>query len=77
MSAVPIAGTVCYMAPETLNGQCGPPTDVWALGLILIEVYSGSPTILSPRLECWQNCYCAQETMLGQVLKTKQMCWEG
>jgi len=28
-------GTLLYMAPEVFDGKCGPPSDVWGVGLIL------------------------------------------
>jgi serine/threonine protein kinase len=37
-----IVGTASYLAPEQLQGSgAGPPADVYALGLVLIEVVSG------------------------------------
>jgi hypothetical protein len=35
-------GTVAYMAPEQLeNRQVGPPADIWALGIVLLECLTG------------------------------------
>lgn len=38
-----IAGTPAYMAPEQINapGRIGPPTDVWALGVMMYECLTG------------------------------------
>lgn len=39
-----IAGTPVYMAPEQVRGEVskiGPPTDVWALGVMLCEIAGG------------------------------------
>jgi serine/threonine protein kinase len=34
-------GTAAYVAPEQLDGRVGPPADVYALGLVLIECLTG------------------------------------
>ena len=37
-----LAGTVPYMAPETLRGEApGTPADLWAMGVVLYELASG------------------------------------
>jgi serine/threonine protein kinase len=37
-----VAGTAAYLAPEQVRGELvGPPTDVYALGLVLIEARTG------------------------------------
>lgn len=38
-------GTPAYQPPEQLKGEsCGPGTDVYALGCIIMEVFGGIPT---------------------------------
>ena len=37
-----VAGTPHYMAPETFDGKRSPQTDVWAVGVILYQLLSGS-----------------------------------
>ncbi|SDH52443.1 Serine/threonine protein kinase [Actinokineospora alba] len=37
-------GTAAYLAPEQVQGEpCGPPADIYALGLMLIECLTGKP----------------------------------
>ena len=37
-----IVGTACYMAPEQVSGDAvGPPADIYALGLVLLECVTG------------------------------------
>lgn len=38
-----LQGTMLYMSPESLSGQCEPPKDVWAVGLVVIEMLTGKP----------------------------------
>ena len=33
-------GTACYMAPEVWDGNTGPPSDVWGLGVVAYIVTS-------------------------------------
>jgi serine/threonine-protein kinase len=53
-SAREFAGTVAYMAPERLHGQ--PATvqsDLYALGLILYETFTGKPAFKASTLDEW------------------------
>jgi serine/threonine protein kinase len=37
-----IVGTAAYLAPEQVRGErVGPPADIWALGLVLLEALTG------------------------------------
>ena len=43
-SAGTIAGTLGYLAPEQLRGEpAGPPADIFAVGVLVAEMVSGSP----------------------------------
>ena len=42
-------GSMCYLAPERLKGdQYGIASDVWSLGLIVVECSKGSPAYAPP-----------------------------
>ena len=44
-----IVGTASYMSPERINGiQCGPPADVFALGVVLYEMAAGKRPFVAP-----------------------------
>jgi hypothetical protein len=45
-------GTVAYMAPEQLeDNQVGPPADIWALGMVLLECLTGERVYHGPAAE--------------------------
>lgn len=47
-----VAGTAAYMAPEQVLGEpVGPPADVYALGLVLIEAVTAEREYAGPRVE--------------------------
>ena len=41
MTQVQLVGTPYYAAPETYDGIVGKPSDVWSLGMVFLELYSG------------------------------------
>ena len=44
-----VVGTASYMSPERINGvQCGPPADVFALGVMLYEMAAGTRPFVAP-----------------------------
>jgi serine/threonine protein kinase len=47
-----IAGTAAYLSPEQARGeQVGPPTDIYSLGLVLLETLTGTVAFPGPPLE--------------------------
>ena len=52
---VDVAGTVAYMAPERFGGApASVQSDLYALGLVLYEVYTGRPALNATTLEGWR-----------------------
>ena len=41
MTQMQLVGTPYYAAPETYDGIVGKPSDVWSLGMVFLELYSG------------------------------------
>lgn len=47
-----VLGTAAYLSPEQARGGAvGPPSDVWSLGLVLLEAISGETAYPGPPLE--------------------------
>ncbi|MFR9674945.1 serine/threonine-protein kinase [Streptomyces sp. TR02-1] len=47
-----LSGTAAYMSPEQVNGDPpGPPSDVWSLGLVLLECLTGELAYTGTPLE--------------------------
>src|SRR5262245_14003569 len=57
------AGTPAYMAPEQFDpdGDIGPATDVWALGVILYELLAGRRPFTAATLDELQRAVCQEE----------------
>lgn len=56
--AVDVAGTVAYMAPERFEGR--PATvqsDLYALGLVLYEIYTGKQAMTATTIEGWRRAH--------------------
>jgi eukaryotic-like serine/threonine-protein kinase len=56
----PLAGTPAYMAPEQIDERTpvSPSTDVWALGVILYELFTGERPFVASGLVELQNLIC-------------------
>jgi hypothetical protein len=59
-----LVGTPAYMAPEQLGGHAGavgPATDVWALGVVLYELWTGRRPFVAATLADLHAAICLQE----------------
>jgi hypothetical protein len=59
-----VVGTPAYMAPEQLDGPgraVGPATDVWALGVVLYELWTGRRPFTAATLADLQAAICLEE----------------
>jgi hypothetical protein len=66
-----VAGTVAYMAPERFEGK--PATvqsDLYALGLILYETYTGKPAFKADTFRAWQRAHSDSTPTSPAVLAT-------
>ncbi|XP_073066909.1 mitogen-activated protein kinase kinase SIPKK-like [Primulina eburnea] len=60
-------GTYNYMSPERiLGGRYGYSSDIWSLGLVLLECATGSFPYSPPQPGGWINVYELMETIVGQ-----------
>ncbi len=54
----PWAGTPAYMSPEQLAGEAATQkSDLYALGLVLFELYSGKPAFTATTLDGWREAH--------------------
>ncbi|CAK9177118.1 unnamed protein product [Ilex paraguariensis] len=60
-------GTYNYMSPERISGrQYGYRSDIWSLGLVLLECATGHFPYSPPQQEGWTNVYELMETIVDQ-----------
>ena len=63
MTQVQLVGTPYYAAPETYDGIVGKPSDVWSLGMVFLELYSGK--------HAWGEV--TNQNQLVKLILTKQL----
>lgn len=63
MTQVGVIGTPYYAAPETFKGEAGTPSDVWGLGMVLLELYGEQ--------HAWGTVK-SQQHLVGKIV-TKQL----
>ncbi|XP_043720280.1 mitogen-activated protein kinase kinase 2-like isoform X2 [Telopea speciosissima] len=62
-----LVGTYNYMSPERISGaKHGSRSDIWSLGLVLLECATGKFPYSPPEEEGWVNCYELMEAIVGQ-----------
>jgi len=79
---LPFVGPLRWMAPEAINGQDVPASDVWSFGILIYEVvtrkqpHSGVDCfVLPPRIR--DSGYSPQIPKCSQVLaELMQLCWK-
>ncbi|KAL1563350.1 mitogen-activated protein kinase kinase [Salvia divinorum] len=60
-------GTYNYMSPERIiGGTYGYKSDIWSLGLVLLECATGEFPYSPPQAEGWINVYELMETIVDQ-----------
>ncbi|KAL7136806.1 hypothetical protein ABFS83_10G054800 [Erythranthe nasuta] len=62
-----IVGTYVYMSPERISGgHYGYKSDIWSLGLVMLECATGHFPFSSPQPTGWTCYYELMETIVGQ-----------
>ncbi|XP_042488462.1 mitogen-activated protein kinase kinase 2-like isoform X2 [Macadamia integrifolia] len=62
-----LIGTYNYMSPERIRGgKHGPKSDIWSLGLVLLECATGKFPYSPPEEGGWVNCFELMETIVNQ-----------
>lgn len=60
-------GTYNYMSPERIiGGNYGYKSDIWSLGLVLLECATGKFPYAPPQAEGWVNVYELMETIVDE-----------
>ncbi|KAL2251072.1 UNVERIFIED_CONTAM: Mitogen-activated protein kinase kinase 2 [Sesamum indicum] len=66
-AALSFVGTYKYMAPERISAdRYGYRSDIWSLGIVLLECATGEFPYLSPQPEGWINVYELMETIVNE-----------
>lgn len=63
----PAAGSPLYMAPEAFDGEIAPPSDVYAVGIMLFEMLTGHPPFVADTLSEIRAIQSAAEPPLNQL----------
>lgn len=76
-----LMGTVGYIAPEALHGHIGPDSDLYALGVIILQVATGlpprldAPTARNPTRTLAIRDHIARAVSDGTLMSTSRLHW--